>query len=91
MRANVVSPEVDSGSKGEWIYGNYIEWSNLEDLDQEFIDNLCEECGVGASLAIDEKIELLREKDIPEGTAYEGDSYNFPLRVGYWCEQDEYT
>lgn len=86
----ILEPNVDmnTGNSGDGLYGNYCEWKNLNDYDDEtlknlleyFLDKLPKEKKYSERKDI---ITFLRTQGVPEKTAYEFEK-NFPFSQGYF-------
>ncbi len=87
---DILKPNVDmnTGNSGDGLYGNYCEWKNLDDYDDEtlktlqeyFLDKLPK---VKKYSKRKDVITFLRAQGVPEETAYEFEE-DFPFSQGYF-------
>ena len=76
--------EEGSGSNEGAVYGNYIEWPDLETLEDDQLNQLAAYFDIDSDkYSEDELVDLLREKGVPEGTSYEYDA-DFPDSAKYY-------
>lgn len=76
--------EDGSGSNKGAVYGNYIEWPSLEDLNDDQLNQLADYFDIDQNKYDEnEFLELLRENGVPEGTIYENDP-DFPDSEKYY-------
>lgn len=83
----IVCVYVNTGSSGEEEYGNYVEWVNLDTLDEDTLEQLCECLGIGSGETKENMIEKLRKENFPEETVYEGEE-NFPSSAKSFDENE---
>jgi hypothetical protein len=83
--------EINTGSSGEELYGNYCEWQNLVEYDDETLnilqDYFLDKLPKTKYTKREDIISFLREQGVPEDMAYEFEE-NFPESQGYYTADE---